>query len=85
MDHENCSELLKSIEDYLDGDIQPEVCTMLEEHIRGCQNCRIVVDTLRKTISLYHDEARQDVMPEAMREHLYIELNLMDYLPRSRE
>jgi predicted anti-sigma-YlaC factor YlaD len=85
MDHDNCSELLKSIEDYLDGDIQPEVCTRLEEHLRGCQNCRIVVDTLRKTISLYHDEACQEMMPDKMREHLYMELNLLDYLPGTRE
>jgi predicted anti-sigma-YlaC factor YlaD len=85
MEHDHCSDLLRSIEDYLDGDIQPEVCSQLEEHLRGCQNCRIVVDTLRKTISLYHDEACHEMMPEATREHLYRELNLLDFLPHSDE
>lgn len=55
MEHQNCSELIRSIGDYIDSDLSPELCRELEEHIRGCENCRIVVDTTKKTISLYHD------------------------------
>ena len=80
MEHSNCSDLLKSIGDYLDGDLQPELCIQLEEHIRGCEKCRIVVDTVRKTISLYHEDAVHESMPEELKAHLFRELDLQDYI-----
>jgi predicted anti-sigma-YlaC factor YlaD len=82
MAHTNCSQLLKSMGDYLDGDANPEICRQIEEHIQGCDHCRIVVDTLRKTISLYHDEAITEEMPTTMKQHLFKELNLLDYLSK---
>ncbi len=52
-----CQELKAQLSDYIDGELDAEVCTELERHLAGCDNCRIVVDTLRKTILLYRDYA----------------------------
>ena len=51
-----CEELLKMLNDYVDGDIEIPVCEEFERHLSGCNPCKIVVDTIRKTITLYRGE-----------------------------
>jgi anti-sigma factor (TIGR02949 family) len=80
MEHTNCDNLLSQIGDYLDGDISPEACAKLEEHIKGCDHCRVVVDTTEKTISLYHDIAQKNGIPGEVKEKLFKKLNLLDYM-----
>lgn len=65
-----CEELLRMLNDYVDGDIDPAVCEGFEEHLAGCNPCQIVVDTIRKTIKLYKDEEVFE-MPLAFRQRLH--------------
>lgn len=51
----NCEELLAMLNDYVDGDIDPGVCESFEKHLAGCNPCQVVVDNIRKTITLYKD------------------------------
>lgn len=85
MDKMNCSELIRSLGDYIDGDIQPEICAMLEEHIKGCENCKIVVDTMKKTIYLYHDHAEQNSIPGEVKEKLFRKLDLQEFMNRTEK
>lgn len=48
-----CQDLLRLFADYFDGDLPDAVCAELESHIRKCQTCDCVMDTLKKTITLY--------------------------------
>lgn len=80
MDRKECRYLLESLSDYVDGCLDDTLCQEIERHMEGCENCRIVVDTLRKTISLYHATAASPEMPEDVRERLYRRLNLSDLL-----
>jgi anti-sigma factor RsiW len=48
-----CDDLLKALNDYVDGRIDPAVCERFESHLAGCNPCRIVVDNIRHTITLY--------------------------------
>lgn len=48
-----CEDLLKALSDYIDGEIDPSICEEFEKHLRDCEPCKIVVDTVRKTILLY--------------------------------
>lgn len=50
-----CEELLKILSDYVDGEIDPSLCKEFERHLEGCDPCKIVVDTVRKTITLYRE------------------------------
>lgn len=50
-----CEELLRVLNDYVDGDVDPAVCSGFEEHLAGCNPCKIVVDTIRRTITLYRE------------------------------
>ena len=82
-DRPKCQALLGYLSDYVDGDLSQDLCDEIENHLAGCQDCTIVVDTLRKTISLYHSAAAEAVeLPRNIRERLYHTLRLEDYLNR---
>jgi len=49
----NCEELLKALNEYVDGTLDPSFCKGFEEHLQGCNPCQIVVDNIRGTIRLY--------------------------------
>jgi anti-sigma factor RsiW len=59
-----CRDLLKQLNDYVDGDIDPSICEHLEEHLEECDPCRGVVDTMRKTITLYREETEIELPVE---------------------
>ncbi len=48
-----CEDLLAWLNDYVDGSIDPAVCREFEKHMAGCNPCQVVVDNIRKTITLY--------------------------------
>jgi anti-sigma factor (TIGR02949 family) len=79
-EHAECRKLLGSLGDYIDGEASQELCLEIERHVAGCQNCRVVVDTLRKTISLYRTSSEAEGMPVEVRERLYRTLHLDDFL-----
>lgn len=78
---DHCESLLGSLSDYVDGTAQEELCREIERHLAGCENCRIVVDTLKKTVMLYHATSETEI-PEDVRERLFMRLDLGDYLLR---
>jgi anti-sigma factor RsiW len=80
-DDSKCRTLLGSLSEYVDGTLSEELCEEVNRHIAECQNCHIVVDTLRKTISLYHESAAESgEVPGVVRERLFRTLNLEDYI-----
>ena len=83
MANPTCRDLLDGLSDYLDGEASGELCADIERHLAGCEKCRIVVDTLRKTVTLYH-QLPQPEMPAQARERLYKRLDLADYLPPAK-
>jgi Putative zinc-finger len=48
-----CEELLKALNDYVDGAQLAEICEEFGDHLAGCNPCQVVVDNIRQTISLY--------------------------------
>jgi anti-sigma factor RsiW len=82
-EHSKCRSLLGSLSDFVDGTLGEELCAEIERHVAECQNCHVVVDTLRKTISLYHESAVETgEVPGVVRERLFRTLNLDDYIQR---
>jgi len=68
-----CEELMKILNDYVDGDIDPAVCDEFEKHMAGCNPCRVVVDNIRKTITLYKEGSVYQ-LPASVREKLHATL-----------
>lgn len=80
--HRNCKRLLGSLSEYVDGELDEKLCTDLEQHLDECEDCRIVVDTLRKTVSLYRTTAKNEVITPDIRQRLFRSLNIEDYLEK---
>jgi anti-sigma factor RsiW len=48
-----CEELLAYLNDYVDGTVDPAICEEFQKHMADCNPCQVVVDNIRKTITLY--------------------------------
>lgn len=53
-DEATCLEMLRDINAYVDGELAADVCRALQQHLAECPDCRVVFDTLTKTLTLYH-------------------------------
>jgi anti-sigma factor RsiW len=51
----DCDELLKALNEYVDGTLAPGICEQFEQHLAGCNPCQVVVDNIRMTITLYQN------------------------------
>lgn len=65
-----CEELMKALNAYVDGQVDPAICTEFEKHLEGCNPCQIVVDNIRQTITLYKGGKPYE-LPPAFREKLH--------------
>lgn len=79
-DHTNCEQLLGSLSEYIDGELTPELCEEIEKHLSGCDDCRVVLNTTKRTIDLVHAPIERPDLPDDVRERLFKRLNLDDYL-----
>lgn len=80
----SCKRLWESLSDYIDGELSEELCQKIEQHMAGCEHCRVVLDTTHKTIYLYHNDAQETAMPDDVRGRLFETLHIEDYLkPKS--
>jgi hypothetical protein len=65
-----CTEFLAMIDDVIDQSIVGETRAEIEDHLRTCGHCEVVLDTTRKTIEIYrcHDIYE---LPSDLRERLH--------------
>jgi len=49
----NCKSVIRELSEYLDGNLDPALEKELHRHLGHCEDCRLVVDTTRKTIEIY--------------------------------
>ena len=65
-----CEEMLAVLNEYVDGSIDPGICAEFEKHFAGCDPCQVVVDNIRKTITLFK-EGQPCELPLEFRERLH--------------
>jgi anti-sigma factor RsiW len=65
-----CKDFLKELNEYLDGNIDVQLKTELEEHLQWCHNCFVVCNTTRKTIEIYRDNEVYP-LPDPIRDKLH--------------
>lgn len=70
MPEPRCRVFFDQLSDYIDGELAASLCAELEHHLADCPNCRIVVDTTRKTVSLYRRTGQAE-MPAGVSERLW--------------
>lgn len=64
-----CKDFLNELNDYLDETCGADLRRQLEQHVSECPNCWVVVDTTKKTLSVYKGMEPQ-VVPEDIKNRL---------------
>jgi predicted anti-sigma-YlaC factor YlaD len=75
----NCKGMIRELSSYLEGDLDVTILSDLEIHLTRCEDCRLIVDTTRKTIDIYC-KAEPVPLPEDVRTRLH--QTLMRHLQR---
>ena len=65
-----CEEMLALLNEYVDGTVDPAICVEFEQHMAGCNPCQVVVDNIRKTITLYK-QGQPYHLPAEFRQRLH--------------
>jgi anti-sigma factor RsiW len=65
-----CTDFLSQLTDYFDGQIDPDLLAEVQTHVRECHHCEVVLDTTRKTISIYREHEIYE-FPTELRERLH--------------
>jgi RNA polymerase sigma-70 factor (ECF subfamily) len=47
-----CPDVLTLFSRHLEGEIDPEVCAMLEAHLERCDRCRSACESLKRTLAI---------------------------------
>ncbi|MFA7406685.1 MAG: zf-HC2 domain-containing protein [Anaerolineaceae bacterium] len=74
----SCQEVLWQINAYIDGELDPDLCSHLEAHIENCPDCQIVINTLKKTIQLCQGDRDTIALPPEAWDRLLVSLGLDD-------
>ncbi len=61
---ESCRALKDQLSAFIDGELDDALCQEIERHMQSCENCRVMIDTLRKTVILYREEPPETVPPD---------------------
>ena len=51
-----CAEVVKELSNYIDDDIDPKLRAEIENHLRGCRRCSVLLDSMRKTLRIVGDD-----------------------------
>jgi RNA polymerase sigma-70 factor, ECF subfamily len=73
-----CPDVLTAFSNQLEGDLQPELCAELQEHIDGCAPCRATCDVLKRALAVCASATATPVPPavrDAVRAALQAALN----------
>ena len=73
-----CPDLINELSDYIDELADPTICAEIERHLQHCPDCKVMVDTLRKTITLYREREDESSLPPDVRRRLYHVLDLSE-------
>jgi anti-sigma factor RsiW len=68
-----CEQLMRHLNEYVDGAIDPAICEEFNRHLADCNPCQVVVDNIRQTITLYKNGTPCE-MPLAFRNRLHAAL-----------
>ncbi|TMQ69922.1 MAG: zf-HC2 domain-containing protein [Candidatus Eisenbacteria bacterium] len=61
----DCDQVLDQLSEYLDEEMRAELCEAIKEHLARCQDCKVMVDSVRKTIVLYQKHSTIELPMQA--------------------
>ena len=74
----SCREMFARLSEYIDGELDPEICAGIEGHMEGCPPCEAFLASLRRTVELTRDLPAHELPEDLARE-------LIDAYRKARE
>jgi RNA polymerase sigma-70 factor (ECF subfamily) len=71
----HCRKMSSVFSRYLDRELQKTLCRKLESHLARCPDCRMYLDTMKKTITLYRS-LESEPLPKATEKRLFATIRL---------
>jgi len=67
----NCKKLFLELSDYLDGQLDPSLCSELEQHLSGCEACQTFLTSLERTVLLLRQHKTPALSAEAAKQRRF--------------
>ncbi len=64
-----CHEIFARLSEYIDGELDPDICAQLETHMDDCPPCEAFLESLRRTVSLTRELPAQE-LPDGLKREL---------------
>ena len=65
-----CKAIFERLSEYLDEELDPELCANVEQHMDGCTPCQKYFESLRRTVTALHDVESPRIPDELRRQVL---------------
>jgi anti-sigma factor RsiW len=62
-----CRAMFAQLSEYLDGELPPDLCDEMDEHMDDCPPCQAFLESLRRTVRLAADQGRTG-LPDDVRQ-----------------
>jgi len=58
------------LSEYIDGELDPAICTGIEDHVGDCPPCQAFLESLRRTVNLTRDLPDHELPEEMARDFI---------------
>jgi predicted anti-sigma-YlaC factor YlaD len=65
-----CADYLQELSDYLDGQLDAQLCADIEKHVGECHNCKLMFDSLKMTVKLCRESGQCEELPKEFADRL---------------
>ena len=76
MNRERHRKVIEKICDFMGEDLDAQACKEVIEHIENCPDCKIYLDTMRKTVTICRDLEKNKKLPVETNNRLFKVLKL---------
>jgi len=71
-------DVYKQICDFMGEDLNAPACKEVSDHLESCPNCKVYLDTVKKTVTICQEIEKEEKMPRDVKNRLFSVLNLGD-------
>lgn len=80
MSHNHDPEFMLKIEEQLGADAEDDLIAEVAKHMEECPDCKIYIDSIKQTISLYRTTEKEQSIPDDVSDRLFRKLDLKDFM-----